>query len=110
MRGRDKAGRVLVLRNQIPNLIDQYGLSRAQVDREVWASLPLWAPDGTMWSGAAAINRTLQELGGVWAWLAAIYQLPPFRWIEDRAYRWVAEHRTWLSRWFGAPPDWTGRQ
>ena len=102
MRGRDKAGRVLVLPNQIPNLTGHYGLSRAQVDREVWAA----APDGTRWSGAAAINRTFQELDGVWAWVAAIYDLAPFRWIEDRAYRWVAEHRTWLSRWFGVPPEW----
>jgi predicted DCC family thiol-disulfide oxidoreductase YuxK len=102
VRGRDKASRVLVLPNQIPNLIGQYGLSRAQVDREVWAV----APDGTRWSGAAAINRTLQELDSAWAWVAAIYHLAFFRWIEDRAYRWVAEHRTWLSRWLGAPPEW----
>jgi predicted DCC family thiol-disulfide oxidoreductase YuxK len=102
VRERDKAGRVLVLPNQTPHLIDRYGLRRLQVDRELWAV----APDGTMWSGAAAINRTLQELNGVWAWVAAIYQPTPFRWIEDRVYRWVAEHRPWLSRWFGTPPEW----
>jgi predicted DCC family thiol-disulfide oxidoreductase YuxK len=83
-------------------LIGQYGLSRAQVDWEVWAQ----APDGTRWSGAAAINRTLQELDSVWAWVAAIYHVPPFRWVEDRVYRWIAGHRAWLSRWFGAPPEW----
>jgi predicted DCC family thiol-disulfide oxidoreductase YuxK len=93
---------VLVLPNQIPDLIDQYGLSRAQVDREVWAV----APDGNQWSGAAAINRTLQELAGVWGGLAMIYHLTPFRWLEDQAYRWIAEHRTWLSSWLGAPPEW----
>ncbi len=86
----------------MPNLLDQYGLVREQVDREVWAV----APDGTRWSGAAAINRTLLELEGIWARLAAIYRLAPFRWIEDRAYRWIAAHRSWLSRWFGAPPEW----
>lgn len=88
---------MLVLPNQISDLADQYGLSREQVDREVWAV----APDGTRWSGAAAINRTFQELDGVWAWLAAIYRLAPVRWIEDRAYRWIAEHRPWLSRRIG---------
>jgi predicted DCC family thiol-disulfide oxidoreductase YuxK len=93
---------VLALPNQVPDLIGQYGLSRAQVDWEVWAV----AQDGTRWSGAAAVNRTLQELGGVWAWAAIIYRLALFRWIEDRVYRWVAEHRTWLSNWFGAPPEW----
>lgn len=88
---------MLVLPNQISDLADQYGLTREQVDREVWAV----APDGTRWSGAAAINRTFQELDGVWAWLAAIYRLAPVRWIEDRAYRWIAEHRPWLSRRIG---------
>jgi predicted DCC family thiol-disulfide oxidoreductase YuxK len=83
-------------------LIDRYGLSRAQVDWEVWAV----AQDGTWWSGAAAVNRTLEELGGAWYRLAALYRLPPLHWIEDRVYRWVAEHRTGLSRWFGAPPEW----
>ena len=104
MRKRDQAGRVLVLPNQVPNLIEQYGLSRAQVDWEVWAI----APDGTRWSGATAINRTLQELGGVWAWIAAIYGLRPAGWIEERVYRWVADHRTWLSRWIGVTPEWKG--
>jgi predicted DCC family thiol-disulfide oxidoreductase YuxK len=102
VRRRDKAGRVLVLPNQTPGLISRYGLTRAQVDREVWAV----TPDGTRWAGAAAANRILKELDGGWVWLAAFYQLAPFRWIENRAYRWVAEHRTWLSRLLSAPPEW----
>jgi predicted DCC family thiol-disulfide oxidoreductase YuxK len=93
---------VLALPNQTPGLIDQCGLSRAQVDWELWAV----AADGGRWRGAAAVNRTLQELGGVWALAAALYRLPPVRWIENRVYRWVAEHRPWLSRWIGAPPEW----
>jgi predicted DCC family thiol-disulfide oxidoreductase YuxK len=93
---------VLVLPNQIPNLIEQYGLSRAQVDRAVWAV----APDGTRWSGAAAVNRIFQALGSGWGWVAAAYKLAPIRWIEDQAYRWIADHRTWLSCWVGAPPEW----
>ncbi len=102
MRRRDKAGRVLVRPNQIPGLIDRYGLSRKDVDWEAWAV----APDGRKWGGAAAINQSLRELGGFWAWLASLYRLAPLRWIEDRGYRWVAGHRTWLSRWWGAPPEW----
>jgi predicted DCC family thiol-disulfide oxidoreductase YuxK len=95
---------VLVLPNQVPNLIEQYGLNRAEVDWAVWAI----APEGTRWSGAAAINRTLLALGGVEAWVAAAYKLAPIRWTEDRVYRWIADHRSWLSRWIGAPPEWEG--
>lgn len=93
---------MLVLPNQMPDLIEQYGLSRLQVDRAVWAV----APDGTRWSGAAAVNRIFQALGSVWVWVAAIYELAPIRWIEDHVYRWIADHRTWLSRWISAPPEW----
>jgi predicted DCC family thiol-disulfide oxidoreductase YuxK len=104
VRRRDKTGRVLVLPNQTAGLIEQYGLSRTQVDREVWAV----AADGTRWRGAAAANQILREIGGGWAWLAAVYRFAPVRWIEDCAYRWAAEHRTWLSRWWGVPPEWRG--
>jgi predicted DCC family thiol-disulfide oxidoreductase YuxK len=95
---------VLALPNQIPGLIDPYGLSRAQVDQEVWAI----AADGTRWSGAAAINQVLRELGGGWAGLAALYRLAAFRWLEEHAYGWIAAHRTWISRWWGDPPEWEG--
>jgi predicted DCC family thiol-disulfide oxidoreductase YuxK len=95
---------VLVLPNQLPDLLERYGLNRSQVDQEVWAI----EPDGTRWSGAGAINRILQVLGGLGAWVAAVYELPPIRWIEDRAYRWIAGRRTWLSRWISAPPEWKG--
>jgi predicted DCC family thiol-disulfide oxidoreductase YuxK len=96
---RDKAGRVLALPHQIPRLIERCGLTRADVDRAVW----LIGPDGKKWSGAAAINRALMELGGRWRWLAALYRVAPLRWMEDRIYRWVAEHRSLLSRWWSAP-------
>ena len=93
---------MLVLPNQTPGLIESYGLTRPQVDQEVWAV----DAGGQKWGGAAAINRTLQELGGLWAWAARVYALPPVRWIEDWGYRWIARHRAWLSRWYGAEPEW----
>jgi predicted DCC family thiol-disulfide oxidoreductase YuxK len=83
-------------------LIQQVGLSREQVDRDVWAI----ASNETRWRGADAVNRTLQELGRGWAWVASLYHLPPIRWIEDRIYRWVADHRAGLSGCFGVPPEW----
>jgi predicted DCC family thiol-disulfide oxidoreductase YuxK len=93
---------VLALSNQTPGLIEQYGLTRAEVDREVWAI----DRAGRKWGGAAAINRVLEELGGKWALLAKAYRLAPLRWLEDRVYRWVAAHRAWISRWWGAEPEW----
>jgi predicted DCC family thiol-disulfide oxidoreductase YuxK len=83
-------------------LIEQFDLTREEVDREVWAI----DADGRKFAGAAAINRVLQELGGIWAWLARLYRLAPIRWIEDLVYRWVAAHRGRLSRVWGAEPEW----
>ncbi|HVC34110.1 MAG TPA: DCC1-like thiol-disulfide oxidoreductase family protein [Chloroflexota bacterium] len=100
VRAHDKAGRVLALPNQTPGILQRYGLTRAQVDREAWAI----DASGRETAGAAAINRVLAALGGVWALLAATYRLPPVCWIEDRVYRWVARHRHWLSSIYGATP------
>jgi len=45
--------------------------------------------------GAAAVNRTLRELGGGWRVLGALYLVPPIRWVEDRYYARVARRRAW---------------
>jgi predicted DCC family thiol-disulfide oxidoreductase YuxK len=52
-------------------------------------------PGGTTFEAAAAVNRVLRELGGVWGVLGAIYRLPPARWVEDRYYARVARRRSW---------------
>jgi predicted DCC family thiol-disulfide oxidoreductase YuxK len=106
VRAHDKAGRVLALPNQTPGMIEQYGLTRAQVDWEMWAV----APDGRRWAGAAGINRTLQHLDGLWPFVGAAYAIPPLRWIENQVYRWVAGHRPLLSRFLGAAPEWPGEE
>ncbi len=102
MRARDTAGRVLVLPNQTAHLIQRLGLTRAEVDREVWAV----DAAGHKFAGAAAINRVLEELGGGWGRLARAYRSAPVRWLEDRLYRWVVDHRSMLSRWWGTLPEW----
>jgi len=93
---------VLALPNQIPGMIEKYGLTRAQVDWELWAI----DPAGNRWNGAAAVNRTLAELGGSWALVSALYAVAPLRRLERSAYRWIADHRSTLSRFIGAPPEW----
>jgi predicted DCC family thiol-disulfide oxidoreductase YuxK len=67
------------------------GLSGEEIGRAVWAV----EPAGRRFEGAAAVNRTLGELGGSWALLAALYQLPPIRWVQDAYYRRVARRRAW---------------
>lgn len=69
------------------------GLSKADVDRSLWAI----APDGRRWSGAAAVNRTLQELGA-WRLLTLPFTLPALLRAEARAYAWVAAHRGRFAR------------
>ena len=90
---------MLALPSQTPGLVAHYGVTRAQTDSELWAVVP----SGASFSGAAAVNRVLTELGGWWFWIAQMYRLTPIRWLEDRSYRWVADHRSDLRFWSTTP-------
>jgi predicted DCC family thiol-disulfide oxidoreductase YuxK len=91
VRRRDRRGRIDVRASQEPGLIERVGLSRAEVERASWAV----DTGGRKFEGAAAINRTLRELGGGWAALSSLYGVPPLRWVEDRYYARVARRRAW---------------
>ena len=52
-------------------------------------------PGGRTFSAAAAVNRTLRELGTGWRVLGALYLVPPIGWLEDRYYARVARRRAW---------------
>jgi predicted DCC family thiol-disulfide oxidoreductase YuxK len=96
---RDPAGRVPALPNQTPGLKERLGLTRADVDREVWAV----AADGALYAGAEAVNAVLRELGGGWRVVARVAALPgPYR-IERQMYAWVARNRGRFARWGAAP-------
>jgi predicted DCC family thiol-disulfide oxidoreductase YuxK len=72
------------------------GLTAEDGRRQAWLILP----DGRVYGGAAAINRSLR---GVW-WLrpfTLLYFLPGLRQLQDAAYRWVARNR---SRFPGITP------
>jgi len=90
---------VLALPSQTPGLVAHYGLTRTQTDSELWAV----DRTGASFSGTAAVNRVLTELGGFWFWIAQLYRLTPIRWMEDRTYRWVADHRSDLRFWSTTP-------
>lgn len=87
----DRAGKIDARPNQEPGLAERLGLSREEIGRAAWAI----EPAGRRFEGAAAINRTLNELGGGWALLAALYQLPPIGWVQNVYYRRVARRRAW---------------
>jgi predicted DCC family thiol-disulfide oxidoreductase YuxK len=53
-------------------------------------------PGGPTFTGAAAANRVLRELGGLWRVLGLLYLVPPIGWVEDRYYSRVARRRAWL--------------
>lgn len=100
VRRRAGTGRVLVIANQVPGLIERYGLTRAEADRAAWAV----EPGGRRLEGAAAVNRVLRELGGGWRRLASAYELGPVARAEDGAYRWFARHRSSFER-LGTRPE-----
>ena len=95
VRARDSRGRVAVVPSQEPGLLERTGLTRAQVDASAWAI----DRAGRRYEGAAAINRTLAELGGGWRWLARLYRLPAVRRIQDAGYHWFAANRGRFGRW-----------
>ena len=98
MRARDANRRVRIVPNQMPGLRERVGLSKAEVDRVVWAI----TRDGERYAGAAAINRAVRELPR-WRWATALYSVPIIKALEEGIYRWVAAHRHWFSRWGTLP-------
>jgi predicted DCC family thiol-disulfide oxidoreductase YuxK len=87
----DRRGRVALKASQEAGVIDLLGLTRDEVGRAAWAI----EPGGRRFEGAAAINRTLRELGGGWRVVAGLYRVAPIRWVEDRYYGRVARKRAW---------------
>src|SRR5260370_21360209 len=85
----DRAGRIDARPNQEAGLAERLGLSRDEIGRAVWAI----EPGGSKFEGAAAISRTLRELGGGRAVLGAFYFFPPVRRLEDPHYLRVARRR-----------------
>lgn len=100
VRRRAQAGRVLVVANQKPGVLARYGLSRDEVDRAAWAI----DRNGRRLEGAAAVNRLLSEMGGLWPALAGAYHLGPAAAVEEVVYRWFARNRSRFSR-FGVRPE-----
>lgn len=93
---RDRDGRLVARPFQARGTLEGTGVSRSEAERAVF----LVAPDGRRWSGAAAVARILGLLPG-WGWAGRLLELPGMRWIAARGYRWVADHRSLVSRMTG---------
>lgn len=89
-----------VLPSQLRGVRLRYGFAAHEVGESLWAI----DPNGRR-AGAAAINRVLAELGGGWALVAAMYGVPGISWLEEVGYRWVARHRSLLSRIWSTVPE-----
>lgn len=57
--------------------------------------------DGAVYRGAEAVFRAmaLRRRYRVGLWLYR--RIPGFRWLSELLYRWVANHRAFVSRWTG---------
>jgi predicted DCC family thiol-disulfide oxidoreductase YuxK len=53
-------------------------------------------PDGTVLRAGRAALFVLEELG--WGWRARLLALPPFVWLVELGYAFVAGHRGFFSR------------
>jgi predicted DCC family thiol-disulfide oxidoreductase YuxK len=91
---------VLVVANQKPGVLERYGVTRAEADRAAWTV----DAQGRRLEGAAAINRTLHELGGIWRLMATPYRARPLAALEEAVYAWVAPRRGRFHR-FGITPE-----
>jgi predicted DCC family thiol-disulfide oxidoreductase YuxK len=99
VRRRDRSGRVLVLANQKPDVLQRYGITRQEAARTAW----LVSGESRL-EGVAALNRVLRELGAAWPLVASAYRLPPVADAEEALYRWFAARRGRFRR-FGVTPE-----
>jgi predicted DCC family thiol-disulfide oxidoreductase YuxK len=89
----DRAGR---LRPVALQLAEADRLLPDLTPAERMASWHLIAPTGERHSGGSAVAELLRLLPGGRLPAAGFARFPR---LTDRAYRWVAEHRSWLPRW-----------
>lgn len=92
----DRRGRIRALPLQGRRVLELAGLTRDEAMAAAW-----WiGTDGQRERGAGAINAALAAATGIAAF-RVLYRVPGLRWLQDRAYRWIAEHRRLLR---GATP------
>ena len=91
-----------VLKGQLTKL----GLHSIAATFEAEADRAAWTVDGEgrRLEGAAAINRVLAEMPGIWPAIASVYRIHPIGAVEEALYRWFARRRSQFQRW-GVRPE-----
>jgi|SRR5215467_4851509 len=100
VRRRSLAGRVLAFPSQGPGILERYGVTPEAARRAAWTV----ESSGAQLGGAAAMNRVLSELGGMWRMVAIAYSLRPIAALEEVLYRRFARNRHRFAR-FGVTPE-----
>jgi len=88
----------------LPSQDESIAAQFPEIPRERFeTAVQLFETEGTVYSGAEAVFRTLAK-NPKWRWFLHTYQkIPAFAKITERAYGFVAGHRTFfsrLTRWF----------
>lgn len=102
LRRLDRAGRVRFHPYQQAGVLTRFGLTEDEAGSAAWAFA-----GGRRAGGAGAVNLALDAALGT-TLFSAVYHLPGIRWVQDRAYRWVAGHRHLLpgtTPWCRRYPD-----
>lgn len=89
---RDERGLIEARAFQEEGVLERAGVARSRAERYAW----LVGPEGRRWRGARAGAQVLRLLPG-WGWAGRLLDLPGIRWIAARAYRWIADHRSFVS-------------
>lgn len=99
---RDRDGLIEARAFQEPGVLERAGLGRVEAERSAW----LIGPDGERHEGDRAAVRVLGLLPG-WRWAGRLLSLPGFRRAARSGYRWIADHRDFVSRatGIGRSPD-----
>jgi len=97
---RDRHGRVALHPAQRPGVCERFGVSAEAARTAVWAIERKVTGGGAAYRGAAAVNRAVEVALGVRG-LSGLYVVPGITALQNRVYRWVADHRHRLP---GATP------
>jgi predicted DCC family thiol-disulfide oxidoreductase YuxK len=88
--------------NQAPGAAESFGLSRRQIDQEIW----FIDAAGRRLAGADAVNAILRRLGRPWSLAAAAAGIRPLARLEAAAYAWFSRNRGRFAFLVAGPPEW----